>query len=1155
MERKKWKENAFSRLHIGHLIKLTLITGGLMMCLNGFSQSTKLSLNLENVSLEQAFNEIKTQSGYTMAYKNKDIDLKKQVSIKVENKTIEEVLKQILEGQGVDFRITNKHIVLAKKGLPGTEKASEKMKITGTIKDKTGLELIGATVVEKGTNNGTATDADGNFTLSTAPNAILLVSYIGFNAKEISVDGNNKLSLTLEDDTRILDEVVVTALGIKREKKALGYSMQELTGDGMTETRDPNVANALSGKVAGLQIKQSGTGPAGSSRIILRGNNSLMGNNQPLIIVDGVPIDNTTGGSDDFWGNKSVDRGSGLADVSPDDIETVSVLKGPAAAALYGSRAGNGVILITTKKGVKKGMGISLNSNITFENPMETPNMQNTYGQGIDGKFDNNASTSWGEVMSGQAVKDYTTNSVNPKSTRETNAYAANGNNLYDNFLRTGTTWTNSIDLSAAGDNSTFRAALVNMDNKGVIPNSGMDKTSFTLRSTGKWDKLSSDAKITFVTQKTNNRIKLAADPDNIFHNYLMTPRSVNFSDLGNQDIFPNYGFPLGSNLGGIDVGGKPASWTSNYNGNVRNPNWAAYNNTNNDRKNRYYGFFSLKYDFTEYLNLQIRSGLDMFNSKYTMIQATGTPYWETGGDYSVTQETFYESNSDFLLNFNKTFNEKIGLVASFGGNTMRYRSDYMQGNAGGVVIPNFYKLINGKDQTVVDDIVSAQTNSLYGLMSLSYDNFIYLDITGRNDWVSTLNPQNRSFFYPSVGLSLLWTEMLSRKNISTGPISFGKLRASWAEVGNAVNPYQLRNYVDMSIKKVYNPVTETIENVVLGQKSPIMPLDDLKSEKIQSWEIGVELKAFNNRVGLDFTYYNKDAKNQILKVQAPPASGYQLKYANAGNVNNKGLEIVFLGTPIATRAINWDIALNFAKNTSKIVELTDDTKEQILGSSNASFIRVVAREGGAYGDLYGTTFVRDDKGSIVVDDKGLPLKNSEFSRLGNFNPDWMAGISNTVTFKNLSLNFLIDMRYGGDVYMGSIMRGMSAGTLKESLSGRTGMLVNGVTTDGAINTVETKSQNYNSRLADITEPWIYDATNIRLREMSLGFNFPKSIIKKTPLNSVKMSLVARNILMLYSKTNGFDPEAGYTTSNAQGIEFGSMPTMRSLGFNLNVVF
>lgn len=1031
---------------------------------------------------------------------------------------------------------------------------SEKVAISGVVTDLQGESLIGASVLEKGTTNGTITNFDGEFTLEVASDATLVISYVGYITREIERAGQTVFRIELTDDSKALDEIVVTALGIKREKKALGYSMQEVKGDGLTETRENNVANALSGKVAGLQIKQSGTGLTGSTNIVLRGNNSIQGSNQPLVIVDGIPVDNSSGGSDDYWGNRGIDKGSGLSDISPDDIESISVLKGPAAAALYGSRAGNGVIMITTKKGISKGLGISFNSNLTFDSPMQTPKFQNIYGQGTQGAFKNDVSGSWGAKMTGQSVEDYTTKGINANSSRTSNAYSAQDNDLYKDFLQTGTTWTNSLDMSAGNENATFRASIMNLKNESVIPNSGFDKTSFTLRSTGKWGKLSSDAKITYVHQKVENRVKMAADPDNIFYNYLTMPRNVSFADLQNQDLFPNYAFPAGSVFEGADVGGKPASWTPNYGGMIRNPYWAAYKNTNLDRKNRYLGFFLLKYDILPNLYVQARVGLDMGNSHYRMEQATGTPYWEQGGELIMTQESFQEMNSDFLIGYNENFGD-FGLVVTAGANIMKARSDYMQGTGGGMVIPNFYTLNNGADQRIQNTLTQSQTNSLYATASLSYDNFLYLDLTARNDWVSTLNPNNRSFFYPSVGLSFLLTDFLQNRNISTGPLNFMKIRTSWAEVGNAVSPYQLINYMDIRINKVYNPNTGVIEPIVAGLKNPVKALYDLLPESIQSWEIGFEARAFNNRLGLDFTYYNKDARNQMLRINLPRGSTYASMYVNAGNVNNRGFEIVLHGSPVENKNFKWDMNLNFSNNKTTIKKLIDETSEQILGNSNAGFISVRATENGGFGDMYGTTIMRNDAGEVMVDDEGLPIINSTFSYLGNYNPDMLIGFNNSLTYKNFYFNFLIDARIGGSVYMGSIRTGSAFGNLERTLDGRDGMLVEGVLADGTKNTKKVTAENYYARLNNITEPWIYDATNIRLREVSFGYTLPAVWFNSTPIHSIKASFVARNLFMLYSKTEGFDPEGGYATSAAQGIEFGSMPTMRSIGFNLNITF
>lgn len=1024
--------------------------------------------------------------------------------------------------------------------LSGTvySQTGNKTTVKGMVTDALGDPLIGATVAEKGTTNATMTGVDGDYTLNVSPGGTLTVTFVGFISLDIPVNGQSTVNIVLQEDSKLLDEVVVTALGIKRDKKSLGYALSEVKGDKLTETRDANVANSLSGKVAGLQVKQAGTGPAGSSRIVLRGNNSIMGDNQPLVVVDGVPIDSGTGGSDDYWGNRAVDRGSGMADISPDDIETISVLKGPAAAALYGSRAGNGVIMITTKTGQgKKGIGISYNTNLTFDSPMQMPKYQNVYGQGSEGKYDANAANSWGEKMTGQTVQNHIgANTI----------YSAEDNDLKD-FLQTGTTWTNSVEFSNATDKNTVRVGVMNLSNKGVVPNSSFSRTSATLRGTAKLtDKLSLDAKITYINQKTDNRIKLGGDPDNIFNNYLMQPRSVHYSDLNKPDMGYAYSDGTISTSTKTDVSGKPISWTDAYGGNIRNPYWAAYKNTNSDRKNRFIGFASLKYEFTDWLNIQGRYGMDYTSANYQDRLATGTPYWYPEGDLIMSKSESYELNTDVLVTVNKSLTDKLGLLATAGGNLMYRRTDDMWAQTRGLFIPDFFKLENGLSKDVTNDLYRKQINSLYATASFSWDNMLYLDLTARNDWSSSLNSNNRSYFYPSVGASWLFSETFSGK---LGPINYGKVRLSWAQVGNDTEPYQLYNYRTIRVN----------DGVLEGTKSDVKALYDLKNETINSWEFGLEMKALNNRLGLDFAFYNKDAKDQILKANVTQTTGWAYKYVNAGNVRNRGIELMLTAVPVQTKDFNWDIAVNFAKNSSKIVELVEGTDEQILSHpSYASMIRVVARVGGSYGDIYGKAYRRDDNGNIVIGTNGAPIFNSEYVKLGNSNPDWMGGITNTFRYKNLDLSFQIDMRYGGDVFMGSIRSGTNAGTLEMTLDGREGMVIPGVLADGTPNNISITSQNYWSHLAGAqggAEPYIYDATNVRLREVSFGYSLPRTLLAKTPLQAVKLSFIGRNLWMIHSKTKGFDPEAGFSTGNAQGFEYGSMPTLRSLGFNVNVTF
>ncbi|WP_278623744.1 SusC/RagA family TonB-linked outer membrane protein [Parabacteroides gordonii] len=1002
--------------------------------------------------------------------------------------------------------------------------------VSGVVTDANdGFGLPGVSVLVPGTTNGTITDVDGNYTLDVDGGKDLQFSYIGYATITVAINGKTKIDVELSEDTQKIDEVVVTALGIKREKKALGYSMQELKGESLTQTRDANVANALAGKVAGLQIKQNGTGVGGSTRIVIRGNNSIAGNNQPLVVVDGVPIDNFSGGTDDFYGNGNVDKGSGMSDISPDDIESMSVLKGPAAAALYGSRAGNGVVMITTKKGSQsKGVGVNYNLNFTAENPMQTPTFQNVYGQGAAGAFDNNVYGSWGPKMDG-STKDMALGSF---------GYAARNNNLYKDFLRTGTSWTNSVDISKSSEDITFRAGVTRLDNKGVVPNSGLDRTSINLRSTAKLAKwLSADVKVNYINQHTNNRIKLATDPDNIFLNYLSMPRSVGFSDYSGYES---------NNWKRAD--GSAAGFVVDHKTNAESPFWSAYRMTNNDKKDRLIGFAALDFTFTDWLSLKLRSGMDNYTVQYEWVRGTGTPYWETNGSMQAKSEKFNEINSDFLLTAKGNW-DRFGIVGTVGGNIMYRSTALYTENSGEFIIPDFHAIANGKTHGGEYEKTRKQINSVYATASMSWDDYLYLDLTARNDWSSTLPKDNASYFYPSVGASWIFTQMINKMGGSTGFLTFGKLRASWAQVGNDTDAYMLRDY--------YKIGYDIKGGIFSANNEDWMANPNLKNETINSWELGLELKGFNNRVGVDLAYYKKNSKDQILKIDVPSATGFKKKMINAGNIENSGVEIALNATPVITETgFTWDTQLNWSKNKNKVVSLTSDTKEQILSDPSVTFLKIVAHEGGAFGDIYGYAYERDDNGNIMVGADGVPLRSEDMVKLGNNQPDWMLGWNNSFSYKNFSLNFLIDMRKGGDVYMGSIRQGSTNGSLEMTLDGREdGIVVPGVLADGSKNTQNVSAEKYWNGISGITEAWMYDATNIRLRELSLGYSVPKSMLSKTPFTALKLSFVARNLFMIYSKTKGFDPEAAYTSGNAQGIEYGSMPTMRSLGFNLNVAF
>jgi TonB-linked SusC/RagA family outer membrane protein len=1009
--------------------------------------------------------------------------------------------------------------------------AFAQQQVTGKVTSAAdGSPIPGVSVLVKGSTAGTTTDADGKFTVNAPTGAeTLVISFIGFATQEVSILNKSNVDVALQEDATELTEVVVTALGIERDKKELGYAVQDVRGDKLTESRDVNVANALAGKVAGVQIKQNGTGVGGSTRITIRGNNTIAGSNQPLIVVDGVPISNFAASPDDYWGNSQIDRGSGFGDISPDDVASISVLKGPAASALYGSRGANGVILVTTKSGKNAKGGLSFNSNFTFENPMMTPDFQNQYGQGVSGTFNNNVVGSWGPKMDG-TIKEMTLGDL---------PYSARDNDLYKDFLRTGTTWTNSVEFSKSSQDITFLAGVTRLDNKAVVPNSGLDRTSVNIRATAKitnW--VSFDGKINYINQNTDNRISIARDPNNIFMDNLYRPRSVNFSDY---EPFRTTNWKRAD--------GRPAAYVTDHNAAPDNVFWSAYRNQNSDKRDRYIGFIALDFTITDWLNLKVRSGMDNYTSQYDLTRATGNPYWEQGGSYRVQTERFKEINADFLLTAKKDFN-KIGLIATLGGNIMKSTATLSNEFSGELEIPDFYSISAGKEHRADFWRTEKQINSLYAAVSTSYADQLFLDLTVRKDWASSLaHPRITSgddfdYVYPSAGLSWVFTETIE----NLGPVSFGKLRASWARVGNDSDPYRLVNTYNLNYNIKDGTMGVTRDN---WRANP-----NLKNESVQSVEAGLEL-LFGERIGLDIAWYKTNTYDQILRVAIPPATGYSFDLINAGNIQNSGVEVALNTTPVKTDALTWESNVNWAMNRNKVLELREGLNRQDL-SLGALPISIVAEVGGAYGDIYGTAYLRDENGNKVIDANGIPVTAPDRKKLGNAMPKGILGWSNSFSYNNISLGFLIDMSYGGSVYMGSINMGTGMGTLAMTEANREGgLVVEGVVqNDGSPNTKAITAEQYWRGINGISEAFVYDATNIRFRELTLSYSLPASLLEKTPFKTIKAGVVARNLFMIYSKTEGFDPEAGYSSAgSAVGAEFGSMPTMRSIGFNVKVGF
>ena len=1026
-------------------------------------------------------------------------------------------------------------------GNPAIDISQQDTKITGTVEDEFG-PVAGASVVIKGTTNGTMTDMNGHFTLEGVKKGdIIQISFIGFATQDIPYTGQTALNVKLEEDAQKLDEVVVTALGMKRDKKALGYAMQELKGDELLSSREPNLANSLSGKVSGLQIVRSSNGVGGSSKIVLRGNNSLTGSNQPLIVVDGTPMDNFTGGVDDVWGNSGADMGNGLSDINPEDIESMTVLKGASAAALYGSRAGNGVILITTKSGKKnEGLGITVNAGITTESIFLKPDMQNSFGQGSVGAYDNQSRLSWGPKAEGQTVTDWMGRQV-PLRT-------------YDNidaFFNTGTSFNEGISFQQNIKGTSVFSSINRSDDAGITPESKLNKTNITLRATTFLDeaeKWKVDAKVNYINLNAHNRPIQGVNPSNAFNTIYNLPRSLNVADFKNS----------------VDEDGNMIWWDASKNP-QENPYWVTKYRQNNDTRNRLLGNIALKYAPTNWFNIELRGGTDYYTTtKNEKVYAGGntTP----SGLYSEGSETFYENNYSFLATANKdNLIDRLGGFVTFGGNLMIQRRTKMNASAGELLVPNLFSLNNGINKpTVTSELIRRKMNSLYGSLQLNWDGYLFLDITARNDWSSTMSKANRSYFYPSVSLSGVISDMVPKLGGQMPEwFTFAKVRASYAEVGNDLDPYQLYN--NFTVGKDENGNTTAAPGNVLYDSS-------VRSELIKSWEAGFDIRFFNNRLGLDAAWYKTNATRQLLNLPMDPFSGYSSRKVNAGNIQNEGVEISLNGLILDNpKGLSWNSTAQFSLNRNKIIDLYPGVTLYDIKTLDA--IQIVAVQVSYYGDIYGQTFQRvEDKndpnyGKIIVGEDGLPLITTGKSKVGNQSPDWMLGWTNSFSYKGFNLSFLVDFRIGGDLYSATASnlytRGNAAGTVVNG-ERQDFIVPNSVVqtpNDYTENKVPVTHQNYWERIGStgnygLPEMYTYDATNIRLRNITLGYDFNKAMLKNTPFQRLRLSATCNNVWMIHYNLPGIDPESvSATNTNATGFENGAAPTSRSFTFNVTVGF
>ena len=1074
------------------------------------------------------------------------------------------------------------HLFLLALAIGVIQGAAQVTTVRGIVTtEEDGEPVIGASVIVKGTALGTVTDVNGRFELSGLPPSAtrLLISYISLMAKEVAIAP--QVSVTLKSDTHLLDEVVVTALGISREKKALGYTAQEVKQDALVQGKDNNLLNSLSGKIAGVRITNT-QGDVGSSRIVIRGETSIAGENQPLFIVDGIPVDNSQLNAR----SSGRDFKNAIADLNPEDIKTLTVLKGPNAAALYGARAAHGAIVITTKGGDKrqKGIGITLHSSTQVSFVATLPEFQNLFGQGAGGRFsyvdgkgagvNDGVDESWGPRLDIGLLIPQFDSPLDADGNRVATPWVSHPNNVRD-YFRMGISTNNGISVARGDDKYQFRVGYNYEKQVSIVPDAGTNKTNISLNTDyhlAKWIVVGATANYIVYTAPS---LPGSATPSG--SNVRSNSPMLQFLWFGRQ----------------VDTNSLKADYTRNWNSSYYdNPFWSASYNTQSQERHRLIGDLHAEFRLTDGLNVRFRTSTDWYNdrrkSKVKWGSAgAGSPY----GSYAEDAYTVKENNTEVLASYIKQLNKNWGIDALLGFNVRnkQYENNYQA--APRLAVADLYTLTNSRDPLISsNDFYRLRQYGLYGSIQLDYRRWAFLNITGRNDWSSTLPVDNNSYFYPSVTASVLLSEAFGWRSKA---VNYLKIRGGWSQVGADANPYQLATVFTSETAFNGNP---------LQSSSTIGMNPNLKPEKTSSIEAGFEAAFWDNRLYLDFTYYKTDSRNQILKLATTAASGYTSQVRNAGHIRNRGYEIQLGAVPIQTsKGFRWNLDLNYGANSSKVVKLDDEgliTSYQLYSSG----IQILASVGEAYGTLFGTSYVRDANGNVVVDANGLPKISTTNKTLGKFTPDWTGGISNTFSYRSLSLSFLIDASVGGSIFSNTNKTGKYTGVLANTLSGRDaehgglwyytaamgnnvrlpespsysvssdglyyaqvngqstrvyqdGIMVEGVTESGSKNEEVVSAEKYYHRIYSIAEANVYDASYVKLREVALSYRLPRLWTQKLHLQEASVTLTGRNLWTIYKSVPNIDPESALTTGNAQGVEAYSLPTTRSFGVNLSVKF
>ncbi len=1036
---------------------------------------------------------------------------------------------------------------------------SQTRTVSGRITDMSGEPVIGASVIERGTNNGVISDADGNYSLRVKDGAVIEVSCIGYTTQTIPVSGRATINVQLEEDTITLAETVVTALGIKRSEKALGYSVAKVGDESLSVSKSSNVMNNLSGKVAGMNVRAASSDAGATVLVNIRGQRSLAGDNQPLIVLDGVPVNNSVANTTNNYkesNRKIVDYGNPIADINSDDIESISVLKGAAAAALYGSRAGNGVILITTKSGTaKRGIGVSVNESFSFDRAYLFPNIQSTFGSGSYAETtDVISDASWGPRLdTGKSFVQWDSPldaSDNPIPT----PWVSYPNRVKD-FFETGMTNTVNVALNGANDLGNFRLSFTNVQNTGIVPNSDLKRNNISLNAGYKLHpKFRVTTSIAYTNNKSNNRP--TANRNSPLYVVYRQPANIDIPKL--KDYW--------------EEGYENVQQSSPVPGGNDNPYFLCYEDINGFKRDRLTGNVQLTWDITPWLTLMGRSGLDYYNENRESRTAFSANRFVNGA-YALTLLYFKENNTDFLLTAKKDVGN-FSASFSVGANRMDQEGSTNTIATNKLVMPGVYSISNAAAGSVQNYTSTykyqKRINSVYAMAQLSFKDMVFLDLTARNDWSSTLPADNNSYFYPSASLSVLMSQILGWNEREA--LSFWKLRGNISQIGSDASPYSLNNTVTLS----------TWDNASQVEIDTNLKNNMLKPEISTSYEVGTDIRFFGGRLGLDFTYYITNTKNQIMNLATTLSSGYSSKIINAGLIQNKGFEFTLSATPV-NGPFRWDMMATVSRNRNKVVELTEGINEINIGGMEG--FRYYARVGDELGDMYARTYERvpsgPHAGEPLVSDDGEYHRLNEYIKMGNYNPDFMVGFTNTFSFKNFTLNALIDWRQGGDfssyLYKNLLSDGRTSNTLfgrdTESgglewvdSNGRTrhdGMIVPGYRDDGngnyVPNDIITDPESYYGVIYwDFNEFTTWDATYVKLREVSLDYTFPRKMFNKVKINGLTLGVWGRNLFTWTAAGDGMDPETAMTftsTSITPGIGGWSLPGARTFGFKVGLDF